>query len=72
MKGDSGRFAVGDAVTVTGHFMWAGKDTHGISGRIVAIHENMPGEPPLYEVQPGADAVGIPFFGGELATADVT
>lgn len=44
-------YAVGDPVTVTGHFTWAGRDTHGHTGYVSHIQQhNEPGWPVIHSV----------------------
>ena len=61
-------YAVGDWVTVTSHYSWCGRDTHGHDGRVVdVVGEDTP--MPLYNVQLDGFTSLVPMHADELELA---
>lgn len=63
-------FAVGDKVTVVGHYVWSGKRTHGRDARVVRVLA-APGEPvsTIYECEVDGFVMPVPLVADELALA---
>ena len=68
-----GAFAIRDTVTVTSHYKWNRRDTHGRTGTVVAVY---PGADPdrlgvgvLYDVKLPGFATPVPYGGDELRPA---